>query len=1148
MRIFHVCPMRSLTVLGIAGCWITNIGAHMLVRRLFVFLWLGIWFSAALTQPFSARKIWTEPEAIRFDDTVKVYIDLKACRQGKNLREADSVYFWTFTPADPVNIEQVMGLPEASALNSLMTHEGDGVWSYTLVPTEYFGLDTTAFLEGGWWAQAKVKNAYASKPFEDNYTEYMGISRIRRVDLQPPETFRGISFGQQLTYQLILESHQVLPDPDTSLSIGEVLSIFDAGGFHFPDLLVKRTYHETPFWLYLQVHNPDTVAHLHHLLVGFFGMSWNDVTVYTRDEAGRLDSMYTGNLMPLDRKPIADWRSMLPLSLAAGETKQLFFRMVDYDSHENIPFVKFVAEFDRALMDREEATMKIHSAVMLAILSFAVVFFLVWFFMSRQREQLYLALLWLGFLLSILIPSPLGSFFVINEIYPLITDWYDLALGWLVVSSVTIWGLLAFSSAYLEFRTYAPKVILWVRVLAALPLLLFGFAAVTYWFPGVIPYNPYVWEGAFYFPSTNIRSVISAVAFLFMAVMGVYVARKGFRPAIFYLISFVPLTISATLVSMSNLRMAFKGNAIGLPPDLSMLNYVSMVLALVLFGLAMGYKQRRLQQNHEAAQADLLAARARALEEEARAREQAIQLRERELSLQEERNKQAQMAELDALKNRFFTNITHEFRTPLTVIMGIAEQIQGHEQEKKLIHRNSRHLLRLINQLLDLARLEQGDLPLHMRQADIVAFARFLTESFYSMAEEKGIRLTFYAEAEEIWMDYDEEKLQYVVYNLLSNALKFTGRGGKVILHVKEAEGFLTIRVQDTGRGIAPEELPHIFNRFYQTETAAERGEGSGIGLAYTRELIQLLGGRIEVQSELGKGTTFTCFLPITREAPRQTIARPEWVSPAEARPVTDAPAMPATVDVNRPLLLIVEDNPDLVTYMESILGDFYQLLIARDGQAGIEMALAEIPDLVISDIMMPHKDGYELCATLKQDQRTSHIPVILLTAKATQDDKLQGLTRGADAYLLKPFDKRELRVRVEKLIELRRSLQATYRQGEGAASPEEGSDAENKFLQQLRAYVEAHLSDTDFSIPDLSKALAMSQTQLYRKLKALTGQTPSLFVRSIRLEKGKELLQNSDLTVAEIAYEVGFSDPNYFSKTFHQTYRLPPGAFRKRL
>ncbi len=1111
---------------------------------------LSVLFLFLTAFSLEAQKLWTEPADFRVDSTVTVYFDLNKCVQGKGLIGEDSLYFWSFHPK--MASDSLQGNWRNSALPSLMKHEGDNVWSFTLIPTEFYGLDSLTIASNEWWAQVKARDGGERRFGVDHHivTEYMGLVRQPVVDLQIPGQFRGAHQMQYRFTQLDI-SNQVLPDPDTSLSIDMVLDIFDRGGFHFFDQMETDDYMLNPFWQYTQVRNPDTVAHSFTLSIGMFGASWNDVMIFTRDQAARLDTFSTGYFRARSKKPIPDWRNFFNIELGPKESRQIFARVADFDSHETMPRTEFLYQIDYPLLEEMENKYKLNAAVMIAILSFAVLFYLFWFFMSRKKEHVFHSLLWFGFLLSVLIPSPLGSYFVINDIAPIVTNFFDLAIGWLLVSSIILWGLLGFSVHYLEFKTYAPRAIRIAWGLAFIPFLLFILGAVNYLAPELFPYDPYSWEGYFYFPSTNIRSILLAVAFLFVAVMAIRIALKGFKPAQFYLIAFVPLIVSACLVSMSNLRMAFKGNAIGLPHELNMLNYASMILALVLFGLAIGYKQQKLEKEHNEAQSKLLEAQKKSLEEEARANEQRLQLRERELSLQEERNKQAQLQELNELKNRFYTNITHEFRTPLTVIMGMADNLKGNEQGKKLILRNSQNLLRLINQLLDLSKLEKDSLPLKMAQSDVVAFIRYLTESFFSMAEEKHIRLTFYSEEEQILMDFDEEKLQYIVYNLLSNALKFTPERGKVILHLKEEGGFLKIKVQDTGIGIPSDQLPHIFDRFYQVEDGGptDKPEGTGIGLAYTKELVNLLGGKIEVKSEVGKGATFDCYLPITREAPFHMAKAPAIIRTERAQET--APLLTAALwdSEDRPLVQITEDNPDLVTYMQSILSPHYEIQVACNGQEGIDQAVETIPDLIISDIMMPVKDGLQLCETLKANVRTSHIPIILLTAKVTQDDKVKGLTYGADAYLNKPFDKKELLVRVEKLIELRRSLQSLYASGAVEASKEGNgqADRENEFLVQLKEKVVPELGNAGFTIPELATAMGMSQIQVYRKLKALTGQTPSQFIRRIRLEKGKELLQDEKRTVAEVAYDVGFTDPNYFSKTFHEAFGVPPGEYRRR-
>ncbi|MBK7869179.1 MAG: response regulator [Saprospiraceae bacterium] len=405
------------------------------------------------------------------------------------------------------------------------------------------------------------------------------------------------------------------------------------------------------------------------------------------------------------------------------------------------------------------------------------------------------------------------------------------------------------------------------------------------------------------------------------------------------------------------------------------------------------------------------------------------------------------LQELDILKTRLYTNITHEFRTPLTVILGMARQVLDDpknyfRQGLDMILRSGQNLLNLVNQMLDLAKLESGKMPLHFIQGNIISYLKYVVESFHSFAESQQIQLHFLSDLDELYMDYDAVKLQQVVSNLLSNAVKFTPEGGHVYLEVRRTSdevrftkvktnvlptSSLELRVRDTGVGIAEAELPHIFDRFYQADDSHTRtGEGTGIGLALTKELVKLMQGEIQVKSKPGQGSEFIVTLLIHQEAPE--MAPPILVDNITLLNKVNIVSNAETViNTEKPTILLIEDNADVIRYLVTCLQDYYQILIGADGQQGIDVALHHIPDLIISDVMMPYKDGFEVCQTLKNDERTSHIPIIMLTAKADMVSKLEGLERGADDYLAKPFHKEELLVRIRKLLELRQKLQNYY-------------------------------------------------------------------------------------------------------------------------
>ncbi len=520
------------------------------------------------------------------------------------------------------------------------------------------------------------------------------------------------------------------------------------------------------------------------------------------------------------------------------------------------------------------------------------------------------------------------------------------------------------------------------------------------------------------------------------------------------------------------------------------------------------------------------------------------------------------LKELDTVKNHLYTNITHEFRTPLTVILGMAEQIQQDPRNwlnegLKLIRRNGRQLLSLVNQMLDLSKIESGHMPLHLIQADVVSFIHYLVESFHSMADGKDIRLHFLSELDELIMDHDPEKLQQIISNLLSNAIKFTPSGGDIYLQVASRHEQLELIIKDTGPGIPQEDLPHIFERFYQVDaTTTHGGEGTGIGLALTRELVKLMGGNIRAESGptsqwSDRGARFTVTLPISRKAgavQQHTLREKTSTLVGEILLHKEESRLTNEQQHGIPLVLLIEDNADVVTYLTSFLSAEYQIATAPDGLAGVELATEIIPDLIVSDVMMPRMDGFEVCARLKSDERTDHIPIILLTAKSDHEAKIEGLSHGADAYLAKPFSKEELLVRIEKLIESRRRLQKRF-QSKGTLLQilkEKATTKAEAFLQKVVKVVEENLSDNNFGMPQLCKELHMSRTNLFRKLKALTGKSATQLIRTIRLAKAMELLQTTDMNVTEVTYEVGFNSPNYFSRMFQMEYGMAPSEVGK--
>ena len=517
------------------------------------------------------------------------------------------------------------------------------------------------------------------------------------------------------------------------------------------------------------------------------------------------------------------------------------------------------------------------------------------------------------------------------------------------------------------------------------------------------------------------------------------------------------------------------------------------------------------------------------------------------------------LQEVDRMKSHFFANISHEFRTPLTLILGPAERIisecpnESLTRQANMIKKNANRLLGLINQLLELSKLESGKLKFSASRNNICSFVKGIAMSFESIAESKDIVLKVILEKEEIPVYFDKEKMEQIIINVISNAFKFTHEGGKISVRVKENENYTAdITVRDTGIGIPQKEIPKIFDRFYQVDgTHTREHEGTGIGMALTKELVELHKGEIEIDSAVGEWTEVRITLPLGKShlTEDEIIEKDETHHQIGSRnedqieiAMTDEIPERERLD-DRTIILIVEDNSELRGYVKEAISMDYHVEEAMNGEQGLRKAEKLIPDLIISDIMMPVMDGKEMTKRLKTDEKTSHIPIIHLTAKSDQESKIEGLESGADAYVTKPFSIQELQVRIKTLIESRRKLQEKFSKGEILAKPEvkKLSKLDQNYMTRLLEVVNSNLSKEEFSIEEIGEEVGMSRSQIYRKLKAITGKSPSLFLRSVRLTKAKEMIQNKEATISEISFKVGFSSPAYFSRCFKEEYGYSP-------
>jgi signal transduction histidine kinase/DNA-binding response OmpR family regulator len=527
------------------------------------------------------------------------------------------------------------------------------------------------------------------------------------------------------------------------------------------------------------------------------------------------------------------------------------------------------------------------------------------------------------------------------------------------------------------------------------------------------------------------------------------------------------------------------------------------------------------------------------------------------------------LQEMDLRKSRFFANISHQFRTPLTLIKGplnemIAESTDLKEKKTlQIMNSNASHLLDLINQLLELSKIESGHYILKVSKGDFLAFFKGTVMSFSSLADSKKIRLTYKIapelETEHFREDfyYDADIVQKILNNILSNAFKFTPLNGQVNCNLSlssrsDGTEILQISITDSGIGLQKDKVEFIFDRFYKSESESNSDDhSSGIGLAYVKELVQVHQSKILVESKFGHGSSFTLLFPIGEaeykdyQIIKEILPQSDQIQLIERTP--QLLNVPATLynDIeihDKPWALIIEDQDDVRHYIMHCLQRDFRLLQAPDGRSGFVMAEEFIPDLIISDIMMPRMDGFRLCDMIKNSEKTSHIPIILLTAKADEKDKMSGLGSGADDYITKPFDPKELSIRSKNLVDNRRILREKF-SSNNIIRPEEisVSPQENGFMEKILGLIEKNIGIASYSIENLASEAGMSHSQLNRKLKAIVNMSANQFVRSVRLHRAKELIQKGVGNISEIAYMVGYEDPGYFTKSFRNFFgKLP--------
>lgn len=516
------------------------------------------------------------------------------------------------------------------------------------------------------------------------------------------------------------------------------------------------------------------------------------------------------------------------------------------------------------------------------------------------------------------------------------------------------------------------------------------------------------------------------------------------------------------------------------------------------------------------------------------------------------------LRQVEQIRTGFFTNITHEFRTPLTVILGLVEQMRNNDVSKdeterylNSIQRQGSNLLELVNQLLDMSKLMAKADRKQWYRGNIVAFIRMTLDSYREYACSQYINLLFIPESNTIEMDFIPEYFNKIMRNLLSNALKYTPANGIIRIEMKKDKSLLTLQVFNTGNEIPEEEIPRLFDTFYQGSNN-EKQIGTGIGLPYTRQMVESMNGNIKVYNKKGEGVVFSVYIPLDQDS----IERLPWIDSANVTERIRGKNDLEKIQIKNndaenslyPSILIVEDNPDISFYISTLLKGKYHLNYASDGKEGIDKAKKYMPDLILTDLMMPGMDGYMLCHEIRQSEILNHIPIVIITAKSSDADRIRGLEEGADAYLIKPFNAEELLVRVEKLLEQRRQLRDKFSKAlqEGSAQNVELSSRDRDFLNRLTSIIHSHLADKDLNADFIADKMCMSRTQLNRKIRSIADYTATSYILQIRMEKAKRLLASTEQAIGDIATTCGFEDTSYFTRVFKQMFNVTPSQYRK--
>ncbi|KPM46675.1 ATP-binding protein [Jiulongibacter sediminis] len=925
-------------------------------------------------------------------------------------------------------------------------------------------------------------------PSEDKSLSGLNIYVFREKDYFdflnytfPESYFRA--GGYLYDFNLIKRSVQVYCDSSGMATLPEVQAQWNQLSFSSYNL---RPNPEATYWMRFTI---DSSEKSREYLMGLnSGSFWNfdSAEVYVPGENDEYLSYSLGGKVAAQNKPFGVWHDVFPVQMEKGEQKTIYIRLKGFNKF-------FIPDFQVSHLNpssfwKVTSWVKFIFGFFIGLILVQFLYYFIRYFLEKEPLHLYFSLfvlgvgLWISFFSTDLQFTPLPRF----------TEW-NIPLASIGMSLAIIF-IYAYQYTFLSLGQYRfPfKKVFWFLAIVN-SMICFNYAVHFQSFASVYPLR-----------SSYLQLIILSLLlnYVFVTAVGVYSILKKNVFGRAFTLAFVPLLLGIIIRFVLALVLILQGGT-----------YNQFLLYLLIYG-----------------QYALMAGIAFALVM------MAINTAVRFNTLKIEKIQAEKLREISEFKSRFYTNITHEFRTPLTVILGLSEAIDN-EKEKKIITRNGKKLLKLVNQLLDMSKIESGSLPVHWVQGDFVKYVSYLVNTHLSLVEQKGIRLQLIKEVHEIFMDYDEDKTDKIISNLLSNAVKFTPEMGTVTCKIAMKNNRVRLEVIDTGSGISRQEAEHIFERFYQSEKQASADqEGSGIGLSLVKELTELLGGTINVESKPGQGACFILELPVHRyeKVGNETSFLPQEQS-EESRKDPESALVPG-----KETILLVEDNQDVLALLIDLLPESYQKITAKDGKAGLQLAEEIIPDLIITDVMMPEMDGYQLCKALKSNPITDHIPVIMLTARSGRDSKISGLETGADAFLGKPFDKEELLLTIRNMVALQQKLQNKFKE-----DLNEKREAIPPFLKKVNSIIFEHLADEDFSAELLCDKLHLSRSQVYRKIKALSGLTIQLYIRSVRLAEARRKLKEEDKTVAQVAYECGWTDPSYFTRVFSEVYQDHPSDLK---